>query len=298
MPPIDLLGLAALLGAGLVLFYLLVYLNTMRRLVRPPRKTYAVAVARNRPGDPSELVGQRAHESWTVRARGRDIDCWDIAGDDPAGPTIVFCHGWGDSRIGALVRVPYLAPRARRLIAFDWPRNGEADGKFTLGVREHEDVLAVIERVEGPVVLHGWSLGAGVAIAAAASCERVSGVVAESPYRHAITPARNVIRMMSMPHRGVLPVAMWTLGTRFGVGPGWAHFDRAEIVQDAACPLLVIHGDADDICPISDGKDIAAAVPSGSFTAIEGAGHSNLWTPDYVDAVSDAVLDWLPTISA
>lgn len=280
-------GLAVLLTVGLLVFLATTILIAAHTLTHPPRRTYASAVARGRAGDPSELDTPRTFQSWTLQSRGMDLPVWDIPGDLPpgSGPTIIVTHGWGDSRIGGLVRVEALAPLASRLLLWDLPGHGEAPGRCALGTRELQDLLAMIERADdgaAPLILYGWSLGGGLSIAAAADSTThdrpIRAVIAEAPYRLPMTPARNVMRLRAFPHRANLPPAFWLLGTRFGVGPGWTGFDRAAHASGLPCPLLVLHGTQDAICPIDDGRAIAEAAPDGHFAPIEDGGHNDLWT--------------------
>jgi pimeloyl-ACP methyl ester carboxylesterase len=175
---------------------------------------------------------------------------------------------------------------------WDLPGHGEAPGRCSLGVDEADDLVALVERVAGdaPVALYGWSLGAGMSIAAAARDGRVAGVIAEAPYRLAITPARNVMRMNGLPYRMNLPVAMGLVGLRLGVGVGWRGFDRADLASRLACPLLVVHGSTDEICPIVDGREIAGAAPRGEIVVIEGAGHNDLWSEPAFAAACDGAI--------
>ncbi len=40
----------------------------------------------------------------------------------------------------------------------------------------------------------------------------------------------------------------------------------------------MIHGDADPVCPVADGRAIADAAPDGRLVVIPGGGHNNLWS--------------------
>src|SRR5512144_1917979 len=112
----SLLGLAVLLLVGLVIALLAMTVYTIYLLTHPPRRTYASALARGRPGDPGELDpgprGKRPSSSWSVQHGGLDLPVWDIEGDRPDGPIMILSHGWGDSRIGGLTRTPPLAAHA------------------------------------------------------------------------------------------------------------------------------------------------------------------------------------------
>jgi pimeloyl-ACP methyl ester carboxylesterase len=289
-----------LLGTGLALFLGGLTWVTARSLIRPPRRTYAWAVANARPGDPGELDEPRAFESWTFNSGGIEFAVWEITGDAPTGPTVVCSHGWSDSMIGALGRMEGLAASASRVITWDMRGHGESPGVCQHGTGEVKDLLALIERIGQPVVLFGWSLGAGISIAAAARLatgaddqaeSSVLGVIAEAPYRMPKTPARAVIRSMNMPCTITLDAAFWMLGVRFGVGPSWERgqpglgFDRAVLASKLTCPLLVLHGDQDTIAPFEDGQAIAeAAGERGRLVRLEGADHNSVWSDDGVAA--------------
>lgn len=296
-------------------------------LSHPPRRTYASAVARGRPGDPGDLG--RAFESWTFRSRGLDLPVWDVPGDNPRGPVIVMTHGWADSRIGGLVRLPSLLPLASRIVLWDTPGHGEAPGTCGLGMVEGADLRAVVQAVRGnghgagagsgisarpaggndgdargrlspdgrlPMVLFGWSLGAGVSLEVAAGDPGVAAVIAESPYRRAATPARNVLRARGMPWRLTLGTALRLVSPGGGLRPG--RFDRAMDAGRVKCPVLVLHGDQDAVSPIQDGRDIAAAA-GGMFAVVSGGGHNDLWTdPRFLRQAERALTEFLDRAAA
>lgn len=276
------MGLLFLIGLGWLLGVVLLTAYTVRSLTCPVRRTYASALARGRAGDPGELPedwgGPRVFEAWMFRSRGLELSAWDVQGENPGGAVAILTHGWGDSKVGALARVEGVVRLASRVILWDMAGHGESQGRSTLGTREVEDLLVLIEHVRGDkgVVLQGWSLGAGVSIAAAARSARVKGVVAEAPYRLAETPARAVMRARGMPWRINLPVALAWIGWRAGVGAGWRGFDRVELARNVRVPLLVLHGRGDAVSPLDDGREIAAAC-GGDLVEIDG-GHHGLWT--------------------
>jgi pimeloyl-ACP methyl ester carboxylesterase len=146
-----------------------------------------------------------------------------------------------------------------------------------------------------PVVLYGFSLGAGIGLRCASERELpIAGVILEAPYRFAHTPAESVMRARGVPVRGVLWPALAMIGLRLPNGPRWRGFDRRAIAARVACPVLVIHGDRDAICPLADGRAIAESARDGRLAIIEGAGHNDLWTvPAHVDRTTRAIGDFL-----
>lgn len=295
----DWLGLSIILAQGLALAVVLSAWAIARKIRRPPRRTYASAVARGRPGDPGELSSARAFTEWFLEWRGVRLPVWDIPGDAPDGPAIVLTPGWGDSRIGALTRLPAMLPLASRVLAWDLPGMGEAPdwprgwfGGWPMGTVEHEALRALVERSGASrVVLYGWSAGAGIGVVAAGEEDpRIVGVIAEAPYRLAWTPARNVLRLARMPWGVVGPLAFGALGVRLGVGARWRGFDRAEHARRVAAPLLVLHGSDDEVCPLADGEAIARAAARGVLAVIRGGRHNDLWTDERFAAESTAAV--------
>ena len=286
----ELPGLLTLLGVGLAIAWCALVLFTAWRLIHPPRKTFAAAVSRGLATDPGGLDPAREFDAWHLRTPdGLDLPVWDMPGDDPSGPTVVMCHGWGDSRIGALVRAPHWLGHAARVVCWDMRGHGEAPGTSALGTREVADLLALIDRLgdASRVVLVGWSLGAGVCIEAGARrADRIAGVFAEAPYALPMTPARNVLRESLLPFRTNLRPAMLLVGALLGRAPSWLRpgsdtspgFDRARHARALKMPLIVLHGTDDSVCPLEDGRSIADAAPHGSIREVAGGSHNNLWT--------------------
>ncbi|MEM1071284.1 MAG: alpha/beta fold hydrolase [Planctomycetota bacterium] len=279
-------GMAVLLGTGLVLAWASVCVWTAWVLTHPPRRTYASALAKGRPGEPGEVRDSIRWTKQRVASRGVSLEAWTIEGDDPSAPTLVMTHGWADGKVGGLVRLEAVLPQCSRVIAWDMPGHGESGGGCRLGLVEADALLAVIDTLapDDDLVLLGWSMGAGISIDVARSLDRVAGVVAEAPYRSAFTPAQRVLESQGLPWRATLWPALLLVGLTRGRGPRWmlrgSPFDRARIARELRCPLLVLHGDLDSISPTDDGMAIAEAAPGGSFRSIEGATHNGMWTVD------------------
>lgn len=279
------MGVALLLAIGFVLFWAVLVLLTLDALLRPPRRTLAWCLARNLSSDPGELSPPREFETGEVVEPDKPharYPVWTVRGDASDGPVAVFCHGWGESRQAVLQRLDALAPVCAEIVSWDLPGHGEASpGPARLGATEHRALLALLDSLppDKPIVLMGFSMGAGVCLRAAAERpERIAGVIAEAPYRLPQTPARNVMHLKGFPHRLNLRPALALAGLRFGVGPRWQSFDRAALAAGLRCPLLVVHSSADEMCPIEDGRAIADAAPNGRIAEIPGVPHLGLWT--------------------
>jgi pimeloyl-ACP methyl ester carboxylesterase len=66
---------------------------------------------------------------------------------------------------------------------------------------------------------------------------------------------------------------------------------RAERLKDVRAPTLVIHGDADPLIPVENGKAIAAEIPGARLEILAGCGHLPNW--EAPDALARLVLSFL-----
>lgn len=295
MPP---MGLILLILLAIVLLWLLGAAGLVYSLTHPKRKTFAVALGRGEPTDPADLGLEAEEVMFTLSDKTRSPG-WVIGGQKASGPTVVIVHGFGDSRYGSLRRVPMVLAHARKVVVFDLPGQGDSEARHGYGgLREPEDLLVVLGQLEREdaqqVVLLGASMGGGVAIAAAAKAEgevreNLVGVIAEGPYRHWDEPLHNMFRHKKYPRWPIIPLAgLWLSLT----SKGFKDFDRAGYAAKMACPLLVMHGTEDTLCPITAARQIAEAAPVGEFIEIEGGGHNDLLC-EHEQAYRDAVGDFL-----
>jgi len=305
----ELLGLLPLLLLGGVLYFAALSVVTLWLITHPPRRTYSWAVSRGRPGDPGQMDSPRAFTERTVELLGSPLSVWEIPGDAPDGPVVYVSPGWGHSKIGALLRMGVVLPRCSRLIALDTPGVGESRGWCLLGLRESALLERLVRDTAGgsPVVLMGWSMGAGVSIETAARLTDpdegpevpVLGVIAEAAYRRPITPASAVMGLQRLPWRVNLRVALWGLGLAHGRGPGWRGFDRAGFAGRLRCPLLLLHGTDDPVSPVADAHAIAEAAPDATLVETPGGSHSDLWLdPEFAPSQAAAVAAFLDRVLA
>ncbi len=290
------MGLLLLFALGFVVFWTFLVLVTLNALRKPPRRSLAWCLARSQPFEPTELPTPREFErseitepasTHSARPTTHPATCpvWTIPGDAPAGPVAVFSHGWGESKQAVLQRLDALAPVCSAIVAWDMPGHGDASpGTCRLGINEHRLLGELIRTVteslapERPIVLVGFSMGAGVSLRAAAdNPDHVAAVIAEAPYRLPQTPAQNVMQLKGFPYRLNLRPTIAIAGLLADRNPTWQGFDRAAIASRLRCPLLVVHAIADEMCPLADGRAIADAAPDAEIVEIAGASHTDLW---------------------
>jgi pimeloyl-ACP methyl ester carboxylesterase len=107
---------------------------------------------------------------------------YDIGGD---GPLVVLVPGMGDLRRAYRFLAPALRQEGYRVACTDLRGHGDSDATFTFygDVETADDIIALIEELEGPAVVVGNSMGAGAAAYAAAERpDLISGLVLVGPF--------------------------------------------------------------------------------------------------------------------
>jgi pimeloyl-ACP methyl ester carboxylesterase len=216
----------------------------------------------------------------------------------PAGVTpqraVVSVHGKGANREngpgnGSLEISASLARQGHPVLAFDLRGSGESGGRqVTLGARESGDVRGAIDFLEGRrlaargVDLLGYSMGAATSLLAAAADSRVHAVAEDSGYADlGEVLAKQVPKASHLPRAftpGTLLMARLLLGVdALAIRP----IDGLPALTRRGVPLLIIHGEADDVIPLRHGRRLAAAYGPGAQTLfVPHAGHVRAYLAD------------------
>ncbi len=176
--------------------------------VHPPRRTAGYAIAHGLPADPGDK--ELDYEAWTLDLpRDVKLPVWEITARG-SGPTAVFVHGWGESRIVMLTRIEPWLEHADRIVLYDRRGHGDATGGAArLGTGEHDDLMNLLERLgTRPVVLVGYGSGATVAIATAADVSGGLNVAVYGVTADAHTAMHDRLRARGLPTRPLTDLAM------------------------------------------------------------------------------------------
>lgn len=268
---------AVLVTVPLVLLFALVCVALVYGLTHPPRVTAGIAAARGWWIDPEDA--EMTYDEWVLdRPDGVRLPVWDLDHPAcPAGATIIATHCWGGSKVESLQRLEFIRDHASRIIFWDLRGHGDAEGPPAshLGVAEIEDLLDLIERVsvdDRPVILYGFSMGAGISIAAGAKDRRVAGIIADGPYRWTGEPVNSILQLNGIPIVPLTTITHRYLAHRYNLRGS----DRAKFASQLTCPLMVLHGENDPITAIESAREIAEAAEDHEFVVLPDGGHLDL----------------------
>jgi alpha-beta hydrolase superfamily lysophospholipase len=217
------------------------------------------------------------------------------AGGDTARTTLLL-HGFAEAS-GAVQaqRVAALHQAGWNVAALDLRGYGRSSGAFaSFGGREAGDVRVWLDTLAaGPgrarpllPVLWGRSMGAAIAVRAAAEDSRIQALVLESPMVDLDLAMAVWFRNRRFPCAHLLARLVTRRAGRLA-GVSLTRPRPLEVAPRVHCPVLIVHGSDDTLVTSREARRLAAAFPNPpGFVEVPGAGH-----PDVVAIGGDALLE-------
>lgn len=201
-----------------------------------------------------------ASDVWLTAADGVKIHAWWIAPTQAPLATL-FLHGNAGNITHRASRIPAITGAGSALLLLDYRGYGKSQGRpAEAGLYADADAayrhLVSTGWAPERIVLHGESLGCAVAVDLA-SRQPCGGVVLEAPFTSAREVAARVLPLLG-------PLVIWG-------------FDSKSKIGRVRAPLLVLHGERDEVIDFDLGRRLfEAARPPKSFWALPGAGHNDI----------------------
>lgn len=203
-----------------------------------------------------------------------ELTAWLVRGDSRL--LVIYFHGNGASLPGRTERIRQLNELGLSVLAVDYRGFGKTAGRpGEKGFGRDADAAYAYARDLGfnpeTIILYGESLGSGVAAALAAR-RSVAGVILDAPFSSAIDVAAD---------------RYWMFPVRLMMKD---QFRSDLAITKLDMPILILHGEEDQVVPIEYGRRLAALGGTNvTFVPIPEAGHVVLGE----DEARDRVRRWL-----
>ncbi len=231
-------------------------------------------------------------QDFTFSSGGLKLKGWLFAGSGARRGTMIYLHGSADNRASGVYITERFLARGFDALAYDSRAHGESEGNAcTYGCFEKHDVSRAIDALHAqPIVVVGVSLGAAVALQAAAEDSRIAAVVAVSSFSDLRTVANE---------RAPFIASSSNIEAAFKLAEEQAQFkvDEASPLWAAPrirVPLFLVHGQADiETAPTHSQRLFAALRGERRLLVVPGAGHNDVLRPDVwgqIDPWLDQVL--------
>jgi fermentation-respiration switch protein FrsA (DUF1100 family) len=206
-----------------------------------------------------------------VAGDGVRLHAWWAPARDADAPVLLWSHGNGGNVANREDIVLALQARGLSILAYDYRGYGRSEGEpseagLRLDARAAHDDLVARGVPASRIVCFGESLGGAVSIALAAERPCAAVIVVST-----FTRLRDVARA----HYGALAAL------------AGSQFDSAARVGTLGVPVLIAHGDADDIVPFALGEELfALAHEPKRFLRVPGKAHNDVFdSPALLDEI-------------
>ena len=201
----------------------------------------------------------------------------------------IFVHGINGTRQSGLALAPLLRdlgmPALYVTYRDDLGAPAGPDGHHHMGLTEWRDLQAAVRYAVAHgarrVVLIGISMGGSIVarfMELSPLAERVQAIVFDAPALNWKRILEFNAEEMGFPGFMALPVE-WAVGAR--IDADWDGVNALDQSQDFHLPILLFHGLADDLIPISISDDFAAELPEWvTYYRVPEAEHAQSWNVD------------------
>jgi fermentation-respiration switch protein FrsA (DUF1100 family) len=204
----------------------------------------------------------QAEEVVLQTADGERVIAWHVPPREPDKPIVLYFHGNGASLRWRVDRFRDLIGDGSGLLALSYRGYGGSTGSPTeAGLMNDASAAYDFAAARYPahkLVLWGESLGSGVAVPLAAT-KPIGCMILQSPFTSAAD---------------VGAARYWFVPVRLLMKD---QFRSDRYIAKVTAPVLVLHGDRDDVVPIALGEQLYAMINAPKrFVRFSGGGHNDL----------------------
>ena len=251
-------GVYALIGAAM-------YFGQRKLMYHPePERTEPAAV-----GLPQ--VSERILEA----PDGEKVIAW-YGKAKPGQPTLLYFHGNAGSLASRSERIAKYLSRGRGMFMMTYrgyagSTGAPSEAANVADAKRAYDALLKEGVKPDDIIIYGESIGSGVAVQVAAE-KKAAGLILDAPYTAMVDLASGQYPW--------LPVRLMLLD----------RYESKSFIASIKCPLLIIHGEKDEIIPVAMGRAMfALATEPKTIVTFPEAGHAD----HYMFGSYDAINGWI-----
>ena len=226
------------------------------------------------------------------------LEVWRVEPEGPSRGVVVLAHGWSRNRDRMVERARVFGKLGFTTVIHSARDHGKSSPKRLMNApRFAEDIEAVLEWINEPVLLYGHSLGAAAAvIATERNPGRITLLFLEGCYARTREALRSLYRNYNV-FFGIFFAPMVVLCMDIFYKMGLDTVSPVNLAPEIDLPVLLIHGSKDQSFPLHHVWRLMDSFPSGraELYVARGSDHSSSsLTPQYPVAIKSFVDRHLP----
>ncbi|HMP89607.1 MAG TPA: alpha/beta fold hydrolase [Kiritimatiellia bacterium] len=214
------------------------------------------------------------------------LSAWKIPGSSDTEVLVIMFHGYSSEKSGLLTEAQIFHELGYMLLMVDFPGSGGTPGnKTTLGIKESEDVAAVLAWARSvwpkhQIVLYGHSMGAAAIMRSVAVHEiHPDAVIIESAFDTLLNAIRLRFHLMNIPSFPAAEILLFWGSVQLGAN-GFSH-DVRMYARNVNVPVFMIHGMHDNRASLQGANDVFSQLKGDrELMVMEKAGHVSPCTDD------------------
>ncbi|MCF8130534.1 MAG: alpha/beta fold hydrolase [Deltaproteobacteria bacterium] len=225
---------------------------------------------------------------------GGNLETWVVEPDIPSKGTVLLAHGWSRNRDRMMGRARIFGKLGFKTVLHSARDHGNSTPNRSMNAfRFAQDIEAILNWLNEPVLLYGHSMGAaGAILAASRHPDRIRLLFLEGCYARTKEGLRSLYRSVN-PVFGLVfgpMIVLWMdIYYRFQMNA----ISPELLAGTIPVPVLLIHGEKDQSFPLHHAWRLRDAFPGGGaelFVA-KGSNHSNSsLDPRYAEAIESFIL--------
>jgi uncharacterized protein len=232
-------------------------------------------------GNKNWALPSNTEETWLITADNIKLNAWFLHAPQPSKGTVLYSHGNGGNLTYVRGVAQDLVAHGLDVLIYDYRGYGRSEGSIPSETELNLDGDAAYDfltktrgvKIE-KLAIYGLSLGTTVSTDVA-SRRPCGALVLEAP----LSSASDMTSTM-LP---ILPRALHWIGKN--------KFESERKISSVKCPVLIAHGDADEMIPTEQGRKVFAAANEPKKLMI--IPHGKHWLPSvngYLDSVSEFIV--------
>jgi pimeloyl-ACP methyl ester carboxylesterase len=240
----------------------------------------------------------RVTDTRIATVNGGSLEVWRVEPESPSRGIVLLAHGWSRNRDRMTGRARIFGELGFTTVMHSARDHGNSSShRFMNAFRFAEDIEAVLNWINEPVLLYGHSAGAaGAVIAANQNPDKIKLLFLEGCYARTKEALRSLYRSYNLFFGlffGPMVVLWMDIFYKFRMDK----VSPIRLASDLDIPVLIIHGEKDRGFPLPHAWRLRDGFPAGRAELFVGkdADHSSSsLTPEYPMAIKSFVNRHLP----
>jgi pimeloyl-ACP methyl ester carboxylesterase len=240
----------------------------------------------------------RVTDTRIATVNGGSLEVWRVEPESPSRGIVLLAHGWSRNRDRMTGRARIFGELGFTTVMHSARDHGNSSShRFMNAFRFAEDIEAVLNWINEPVLLYGHSAGAaGAVIAANQNPDKIKLLFLEGCYARTKEALRSLYRSYNLFFGlffGPMVVLWMDIFYKFRMDK----VSPIRLASDLDIPVLIIHGENDRGFPLTHAWKLRDGFPAGRAELFVGkdADHSSSsLTPEYPMAIKSFVNRHLP----